>query len=82
MQFHLFACQHCTHRLEGAARNMIIKHGKKILQQMGRGRRTLWTEFNNVPHTVNDGYSASVKIKFSLVSMQFTHNARFEADRL
>jgi len=61
---------------------MIIKHGKKNLQQMGKGGRALWTEFNHVPHTVNDGYSASVKIKFSLVSMQFTHNARFEADRL
>jgi hypothetical protein len=51
----------------------------KERRALGRGRGV---EFNNVPRVVNDGYTASIKVKFNLVSMQFIQSACFEADRL
>jgi hypothetical protein len=40
------------------------------------------TEFGSASHTVNDAYTASMEVKFNLMSMQFIYTACFEADRL
>jgi hypothetical protein len=71
--------------LEGTARKRTTKVKKKNLQQMGKERRALegvGAEFNNAPRIANDGYTASIKVKFNLVSMQFIQSACFQADRL
>jgi hypothetical protein len=79
--FNLIACQHYIYTYtsgKGEARNMGIKE----LQQTEKRQKCIGTEFDKVPRRVNDGYTASMTVKFNLMSTHFINRACFEADRL